>query len=507
METNKLVSVEELLRLTFSDEICIFRKTTRSFVVFWNFLSSESCTLEVENIKRAENTMEYLSLFYIVVKLEENDPNKIILKLITYHGKMLQHIIVCDINEESESIISFVKLLRKSKLCQGSNAVGSEPKQEGTGFPSSYLVESLDFRLYVRSQECKFAITEGDICEMCDSVNKENVDVLETNPGDSKDVEKCNQCPFQTTNPRIFRTHNRVSHSTNKPYMCQKCPFSSNRYLSAMKHINKAHGKMKAGDEKRNNDEEHEDEAPIKPYTCEYVCRQCQFKTTKVGAITKHIRRSHEIKEPYRCEFCTKTFTNSGIMNVHVRSVHLKEKRYKCQDCSYESYVKHSVTKHIKYVHDKVRSYNCENCSFAATTKSVLESHTKRVHEKLKPYSCDNCTFKAATNYHLKRHILSVHEKLKPHKCNQCEYRAAVADNLSLHVRHVHDKIKEHKCQYCQYETTRKAKLIEHINNAHNNTVIQVVENIHTIVDGQEGLQIPIEGIQLKFIEKEPSGS
>ena len=501
MESNILKSAEEFLKVTFSDEICIFKKTTQSFVILWNFPQSDDCVRE--NIKSFEETMKYLSLFYIVVHLEDNDKEKLSLKLVTYYGKLLKHIVVCNIYEESEPIIEFIKSLKDSKLCPGSESFEYNSRNQESRIVSPCLVELPKLQNRVRSQKCKFLVTDGQVCEMCASMNKENIDMQEAHSKGSDAFSICNQCAFKTTNPRMLKTHNRINHSNKKPYMCQKCPFSSNRYLSVMKHINRSHEKTILEEEK--GKEYNENDAATKPYTCEYVCRQCQFKTTKVGAITKHIRRSHEIKEPYRCEFCTKTFTNSGIMNVHVRSVHLKEKRYKCQDCSYESYVKHSVTKHIKYVHDRIRSYNCDICNFAATTKSVLESHTKRVHERLKPYSCDNCSFKAATNYHLKRHILSVHEKLKPHKCNQCEYRAAVSDNLSLHVRHVHDKIKEHKCEYCPYETTRKAKLVEHVNNSHNNTVIQVVENIHNIIEGQEGLQIPIEGIQLKFIEKRPS--
>ena len=499
METNKINSVEELINCKFSDNVCIVRQTRDChLLIFWNSQPNNECDQPNINIKSNNSKMKFPPLFYVIVSLEDN----LSLNLITYNRNILDSITICDINKESELIVNFIQRLSTLKLCEG---VRSPPdnKLNTTALCSLYLIEQLNSQVLFRSRQCRFGITDGKVCEICKSMSEKTMETfeLQSNDDSNKDTFKCEHCPFQTNNPKMFRTHAKIGHSKSKPFMCQKCPFSSNKYLSIMKHVERAHEKTK--DQGCREKIQEDVLEPIKPYTCEYICRHCKFKTTKSGAITKHIRKAHEVKEPYKCEFCTKTFTNSGIMNVHVRSVHLKEKRYKCQDCSYESYVKHSVTKHIKYVHDKIRSYNCEYCTFAATTKSVLECHIKRVHEKIKPFSCLECSFKAATNYHLKRHILSVHEKLKPYKCNQCEYKAAVSGNLSLHIKHVHEKIKEHKCQYCPFETTRKAKLLEHVSDSHS-TVIQVVENIHTIVEGHEGIQIPIEGIELKFIDKAP---
>ena len=501
MESSRIIVLQDLIANMFCDSLIFTRKTSNSFMMFWNFSMSSDNDIRHENLTI---TMNDLPLFYIVVSLKDID--QISLKLIAYNGKLIDSTSICDTSEESDQyIFEFVQKLKTIRLCEGIkdfHPIGLDKE-----LLSSYFVEQLDSRIFVRSQKCTFGIIEDglDVCEVCTSVNdKRLLDFDEGKLVDENDLMKCDECPLQTKNPQLLKKHVRVSHSKNKPYMCQKCPFSSNKYLSIMRHIDRTHERTK--DETDYNEKLGAlSGSTIKPYACQYVCRQCSFKTTKSVAIAKHIRRSHEVKEPYKCEFCAKSFTNSGIMNVHVRSVHLKEKRYKCQDCSYESYVKHSVTKHIKYVHDKVRSYSCEHCAFAATTKSVLESHIKRVHEKIKPFSCTECSFKAATNYHLKRHVSSVHEKLKPYQCNQCEYKAAVLDNLSLHVKHVHDKIREHKCQYCSYETTRKPKLIEHINNAHGNTVLHVVENIHAIqVEQPDNIQIPIEGIELKFLDRVP---
>ena len=93
MESKILNSVEEFLKITFTEEICIFKKTTQSFVVLWNFSQSDDCVREKINF--FEETMKYLSLFYIVVHLEDGDGEKLFLKLVTYHGKLLKHIVVC----------------------------------------------------------------------------------------------------------------------------------------------------------------------------------------------------------------------------------------------------------------------------------------------------------------------------------------------------------------------------------------------------------------------------
>ena len=323
------------------------------FVCFFVTLNAAVRGNPLEHCPKTLDVIEgFLQCRLLVVVVSLKDVDQVSLKLIAYNGKLIDSTSICDTSEESDQyIFEFVQKLKTIRLCEGIKDF--HPISLDTELLSTYFVEQLDSRIFVRSQKCTFGIIEDglDVCEICTSVNDQRL--LTFDEGElvaEKDLMKCDECPLQTKNPQLLKKHVRISHSKNKPYMCQKCPFSSNKYLSIMRHIDRTHERTK--DETDYNEKLCAlNQGTIKPYACQYVCRQCCFKTTKSVAIAKHIRRSHEVKEPYKCEFCAKSFTNSGIMNVHVRSVHLKEKRYKCQDCSYESYVKHSVTKHIKYVH------------------------------------------------------------------------------------------------------------------------------------------------------------
>ena len=118
--------------------------------------------------------MSYLPLFYIVCAVDEG--SKLSLKLITFHGKVLD-----ELNEKERDVlteedkISFVSKITRVQLCQGVNALDNELKLDPQTFAFLYLIEHLEKDVIIRSRQCKFGLVDGsNVCNACEALNKEH---------------------------------------------------------------------------------------------------------------------------------------------------------------------------------------------------------------------------------------------------------------------------------------------------------------------------------------------
>ena len=102
--------------------------------------------------------MDYLPLFYIVCGVDEY--SKLSLKLITFHGKVLEEIIENDEPIDDNEKIEFVSKLTRIQLCQGVNAPDNELKLDPQTFAFLYLVEHIEKHVVIRSRQCKFSLFE-----------------------------------------------------------------------------------------------------------------------------------------------------------------------------------------------------------------------------------------------------------------------------------------------------------------------------------------------------------
>ena len=66
-----------------------------------------------------------------------------------------------------------------------------------------------------------------------------------------------------------------------------------------------------------------------------HICHICDFKTSLVGNLNKHIESVHEGKKPYKCSICDFSCSLNGNLKQHIQSVHEKKKSYKCTICDY----------------------------------------------------------------------------------------------------------------------------------------------------------------------------
>ena len=176
MESSRINVLQDFIANMFCDSLIFTRKTSNSFMMFWNFSTSSDNDLHHENITI---TMNDLPLFYIVVSLKDID--QISLKLIAYNGKLIDSTSICDTSEESDQyIFDFVQKLKTIRLCEGIKDF--HPISLDTELLASYFVEQLDSRIFVRSQKCNLGIIEDglDVCEVCTSVNDQTLLTFDT---------------------------------------------------------------------------------------------------------------------------------------------------------------------------------------------------------------------------------------------------------------------------------------------------------------------------------------
>ena len=439
--------------------------------------------------------MTYLPLFYIIGSIENE---KLCLKLITYHGKVIDEVSEKDFPMDDENKIGFIGKLEGIKLCRGicfdNEAVNWSLIQPNV------LLELLENNIVLRSRQCVFGIFQEDsmVCDSCDCTNidedfkENNLFIPETKPfvtlpltqlgdddptcetaeagrveivGDTNDEEYDLMIPKSSrknkpakrkgSKRRIKRNaadnlqgnqkKQRVGEKEND-LNCEDCTFSTKKQNKLTEHSQKIHDK-----------------------TCTFQCEQCEYKFAYQRELDKHVSAVHMKIKPFLCNFCSYETAYKSQLSWHINIVHNKVKPFLCEYCPYKTSQKRNLTLHNRCKHEMVKPVKCsyEDCTYETISTSRLTTHIKFVHQKIKPFVCQLCPFATDTNYHLQNHINVRHSTAKPFKCPQCNYEGARKNYLTDHIRAVHDKIKRFKCELCTYETTSKYSLNKHINAVH----------------------------------------
>ena len=92
----------------------------------------------------------------------EDGSKKLSLKLITFHGKIVDQINEADhplMTDEDK--VNFVGKLDKLKLCKGIEMPDTDLKLDARTFSSMYLVERLQQEVIIRSYNCQYALYEN----------------------------------------------------------------------------------------------------------------------------------------------------------------------------------------------------------------------------------------------------------------------------------------------------------------------------------------------------------
>lgn len=198
-----------------------------------------------------------------------------------------------------------------------------------------------------------------------------------------------------------------------------------------------------------------------------YVCELCPFTSNKYKSWIDHVNYKH--KEPrYSCEDCNKKFPKLSMLKNH-RKVHEEKK---CADCdevfkSTRSYLTHRQTAHPTT--GLYEELTCKPCNTRFTTSVGLDKHRRLKHagENLDMYLCYVCSeqFKdiPSLNLHKDTHLDPSSEENRPHHCGECPKSFKEIKHLKEHmIIHTRTTKEEFKCDICGISYLRAHSLAKH---------------------------------------------
>ena len=509
-----LEALDSLVESHFGDSLAssIVATNTSLFLSVWKQPQTQTDSLF------QEISMKYLPLFYIIGSIEDR---KLSLKLITYHGKIIDEVNEKDFPMDDGNKLGFIGKLNEMKLCQGMCLNGDECLNGN--IQSNVLLEQLEDNIVTRSRECQFAVFDDQVvCDNCECMSMEDLKretfhpepkSYEALPGmqddeviyetadrteepldepydeeylpstpeiekkkkvmkrkgtkrrlnrNSKSVFKCKHCVFETDKKETMTSHIIANHVRIKKIQCTHCEYKSGNLSNMALHTQEVH-----------NLEFSKDKDNITfAKDVEYMCEMCDFVTTKKEYLKKHNSSVHETKEKLSCEQCTFSTRRPNKMTEHIQKVHEKLCSFQCEQCPYKFAYKRELDKHISAVHMKIKPFLCNFCSYETAYKSQLSWHINIVHNKVKPFLCEYCPYKTSQKRNLTLHNRCKHEMIKPVKCtyDDCTYETISTSRLTTHIKFVHQKIKPFVCQLCPFATDTNYHLQNHINVRHSTT-------------------------------------
>jgi len=229
-----------------------------------------------------------------------------------------------------------------------------------------------------------------------------------------------------------------------------------------------------------------------------FLCDQCEFKTSVLGYLQRHIKRIHEPQQAESevsllCDQCSYQGKNSRLLQRHIQEKHSTSF---CNQCPYSAPGPIILEAHVNYVHNKI-SIKCDLCDFEASDKKFMEYHVKSIHEMNSSevtagiskdefgnllYSCHVCQYHSLKLGLVKEHIEVKHLgiktkkllRLKMHrdkrnqlesKCDYCDY-VGKSRNVTKHMQGIHLGVK-HTCNTCGWQCADPSNLKKHVKSKH----------------------------------------
>ncbi|KAM4622939.1 uncharacterized protein O3C94_020645 [Discoglossus pictus] len=118
-----------------------------------------------------------------------------------------------------------------------------------------------------------------------------------------------------------------------------------------------------------------------------YVCQECGKGFIQKTDLVVH-NRTHTGEKPYLCQECGKGFSRKTHLVVHNRT-HTGEKPYVCLECGKGFSRKAQLAAHNR-THTGENPYVCQECGKGFSRKTYLAVHS-RTHTGEKPFVCQAC--------------------------------------------------------------------------------------------------------------------
>ena len=239
-----------------------------------------------------------------------------------------------------------------------------------------------------------------------------------------------------------------------------------------------------------------------------YVCKVCNYKSTKPGTTRIHIERHHGDRtcfhcdykcndiqimkdhivsehggEETKCNYCVKTFASREGLKRHERLIHEEQTKpdavmQACDQCTFTCYSSYRLRRHVRNVH-KWKELDCKFCDKRFNSLEGLTKHQRLIHEEeINPGGellfCDQCDYQGYGEYRLKRHQQNLHRE-SIHQCDQCDYHSPRKYSLTKHIEAVHMGIKRkrrgERCSECNFECPNRKILAAHMETVHNTAI------------------------------------
>lgn len=210
------------------------------------------------------------------------------------------------------------------------------------------------------------------------------------------------------------------------------------------------------------------DTDPVKPSFKSLQCEICKDVLSTHRQLVVHMSRFHSETKSLHCDLCASSFILKTKLQEHVDVVHKDD--YRCENCDFRTNRKGALTRHYKELHTKKNLHQCQNCSYSSTRKENLNRHIKNIHgSKSRKFSCLLCSTFYEDKAELDKHIVWSHSSSKRYKCIICSFATTHKSDLNQHIKVNHEVENTFTCDKCKSIFRRKDSLNKHIREYHTN--------------------------------------
>lgn len=176
-------------------------------------------------------------------------------------------------------------------------------------------------------------------------------------------LKKCNVCD-KKFEPRILERHLR-SHTGERPYLCDQCPFRCSQIGNLNKHRAIVHRKMSDKTRER---------------VLQHKCDKCQKRFYDSAHLKRHeLTHFDKTVKHYACPVCKKKFRFDSGLQRHMQ-LHQEGLKIRCGICDRRFYDSSGLKNHMNQ-HTYDLPYKCERCRISFSSRHGINRHNS-MHRK-----------------------------------------------------------------------------------------------------------------------------
>ncbi|XP_022082405.1 zinc finger protein ZFAT-like [Acanthaster planci] len=276
-----------------------------------------------------------------------------------------------------------------------------------------------------------------------------------------------NECPICG---KLFRYRpqlevHRKTHSKDKEFQCNLCPYSSHTKQGLQRHVDTVHVGTRL------------------------KCPMCNFETTSSTYLLMHRKKQHLDLAMFKCSQCDMTTASEREMKDHIaarhpelpqselerimgKHIHIRSRlgtvaSHACKHCGEVFRRVCDLRRHL-WLHEGTNPYKCRLCRFQARTLQNLQSHMLR-HSDSRTHLCHHCGKMFKMKSALKAHCTSQHPVERLLNCTDCNFTTGAEADLEHHRRahHAGPSVRTFRCFHCTQYSSSKEELREHYRQEH----------------------------------------